>query len=158
MPNGSGSTAEGVVVEDDTRSIGLRVPASWIDISTAPATTQGGSMPRIVAAPDLNAFQQGAGPGVLMSAAAYAADPQTAMASIAPPQCVGGQILPFQDAQFSGFVQTFDNCNGLTVSTLAMNRGDVSTATITIQLATTPDDTTTLNLIGTSFNFGPAMG
>ena len=115
-------------------------------------------MPTILAAPDLNAFQQGAGPGVFMSAAPYAADPQTLMAGLAPPQCVGGQISPYEDPQFKGFVQTFENCNGLTVSTLAANRADVSTATIVIQLATTPDDTTTLNLIGTSFNFGPAMG
>lgn len=152
----AGAAGDPVILEDDTKTIGVGVPASWTQVNTSPASdAQNNQVPAISAAPDLTAFNNGQGVGMFMVAAPYSADVQSVLTSMAPQGCQGGAATPYQDEFFTGFTQTFENCGGLTVTLLAANRNGNTTRTIQIIAATTPGDDAPLQMIGSTFDFTP---
>lgn len=153
-PSSVAPTGDGVILEDDTATIGVGVPAAWTQVNTSPATgPQGDQVPAIAAAPDLTAFQNGAGVGVFMVAAPYAADPQTVLPTMMPQNCQGGPVSPYQDSVFTGVTQRFDGCNGVNVTLLVANRQGNTAQTIQIITATAPGDDTPLDIIAATFDF-----
>lgn len=152
----AGAAGDPVILEDDTKTIGVGVPQAWTQVNTSQATdAQNQPVPAISAAPDLDAFNSGQGVGMFMVAAPYSADLQSVLTSMAPQGCQGGSATPYQDEFFGGFTQTFENCGGLTVTLLAANRDGNTTRTIQIIAATAPGDDTTLQIIGSTFDFTP---
>ncbi len=152
----AGNAGDPVILEDDTKTIGVGVPAAWVQVNTSPASdAQNNQVPAISAAPDLAAFNSGQGVGMFMVAAPYSADLQSVLTTMAPQGCQGAAVTPYQDEFFSGFTQTFQNCGGLTVTLLAANRTGNTARTIQIIAATTPGDDSPLQIIGSTFDLTP---
>lgn len=150
------NTGDVAIIEDDTGTIAVGVPSTWSNVNTSPAfDDQNQEVPAIAAAPDLDAYRSGQGVGLFMVAPPFVADVQSALPTLAPTGCQSGAVNPYQDEFFTGFSQTFTECNGLTVTVLAVNRNGNTSVSILIAVATTPGDDTPLQTVTSTFDLTP---
>ncbi|CAN5771276.1 hypothetical protein BH24ACT5_BH24ACT5_07750 [soil metagenome] len=98
---------------DDTGALQVDVPATWIDIDTAPGSLDDGTViPWIEAAPDRQSFEDTFDtPGVLYVAYPYTADPQELIDEYGlTGGCSDLGVEPYDDGVFAGLVQVGSTC------------------------------------------------
>lgn len=166
LPVGPGSTGDPVspaagatTLVDDTNTFSVDVPDTWSQVDTRPflGTEQQPAeqpLPAIAAAPDLETFNAGTGVGVWLLAIAHTEDLAGQLATQGAPQCVAGEVWPYDDQVFVGFYQVY-TCDGIRYTTVAANTAARSDYTMTLGVATLPADEASMVLIAESFDFLP---
>lgn len=135
-----------VRIVDDTRSITVVVPETWIDVETVPLTNEadGSTHPMIAAAPDIEQYQTTFDvAGVRYTAIPFTADPEAVITSSGlEAGCEITEVEPYEDAVFAGSVQVGTNCGpgGGTWNMIVASPADESfTAVVQVQTASDAD-------------------
>jgi hypothetical protein len=140
---------------DDTGSIVIAVPDTWIDVDTAPAVNDDGSLrPYIAASPDIESFLASFDtPGAVYAAFPFTTDLMALVADYGLQSgCETLEINLYDDPVFVGIVQVGTNCGpaGMTWNLVVASPADHS-FTALMQLQTgNPDELRTLLL---TFNY-----
>ena len=149
---------------DDTDTISVAVPNTWVDINTTPLSNADGTvMPSIVAATNIQIYTDTFDePGVLYRAMPYDADQQGVMDAYG---LTGGCRLknfePYDDGAFVGLHGIWSDC-GTELDPewhqiVASPASQSFTVVLQIQI-TGPDETADLDNVLASFNFTPRGG
>lgn len=105
-----------VVLEDDTGSIFVEVPAEWNDIDTEPVELDSGDiLPYIAAAPNLNGFLNTYDvPGMLFAKLEPQDDLEAILDAFAPEagECIDLGLYELDDPTFDGIFRIWNECGG----------------------------------------------
>ncbi len=154
-----------VQLVDDTGTITVAVPETWVDIDTAPGTNEDGTpQPWISAAPDYEAFRTTlTASGFQYFAAPYTADPESLVEEYGMPEgaCDTLEVSPYDDGVFVGVAQLGESCGETGETTwvlvLASPPDQAHTAVLQIQSATAADDEAVVTILDT-FNRTADLG
>jgi hypothetical protein len=165
-PNAANSTRQSIawvppnwtVIVDDTHTISIAAPSTWTDVDTVPLRSDAGTPGPWISATtqqDLMFPADGVAdtfsvPGVVFTAAPYAADTASMLAAAAEHYglCTAEPLGTFDNGQYAGHIQIFSACGGTAsrVVHVAANPPDAAfTAVLLVQLTGAPDDEATLN-------------
>jgi hypothetical protein len=149
---------------DDTNTITVAVPDTWVDIDTTPLTNNDGTvMPSIIAATNVQTFiAEFTEPGVLYRAVTYDADQQAVMDSNGlTAGCRRKSVEPYDDGAFVGLHGIWTSC-GPTFDPewhqiVASPPSQSFTVVLQIQI-TGPEQASVVDNVLASFNFTPQGG
>jgi hypothetical protein len=149
---------------DDTNTITVAVPNTWVDVDTSSLTNDDGTvMPSIVAATNIQTFiDEFTEPGVLYRAIPYDADQQALMDAYGlTGGCRRKNVEPYDDGAFVGLHGIWTSC-GSTFDPewhqiVASPASQSFTVVLQIQI-TGPDEASVIDDVLASFNFTPQGG
>ena len=150
---------------DDTNTITLAAPDTWVDIDTTPLSNDDGTvMPSIVAATNIQTFIDTFDePGVLYRAIPYSADQQALMDDYGlTGGCRRKNIESYDDGAFVGLHGIWSSCGPSPFDAewhqvVASPPSQSFTVVLQIQI-TGPDEASVIDSVLASFNFTPQGG
>ena len=146
LDGGTPEYSDYVQLTDDSGTITVEVPSAWADTDTSAVSSEEGDLPRITAAPDLDAFintWSAAGVHVIASQE-QGLDPDALLDQFvgeAALVCTDDGRQDYDDGLYVGRIQYYSACDGeaITVGIAAQPADGSFTALVIVQLATAAD-------------------